>query len=78
MIGVSERPSINELHGRIQGDIEQYRGALPERVAIAWSGYLAALLEWDLVTVVDHDRLTSLLPPVDDNPVYHILVGRGD
>ena len=78
MIRVSERPSFDELQGRIQDDIDHYGETPPERVAIAWSGYLAALLEWDLISVGDHERLSWILPPIDDNPVHDILVGRGD
>ena len=78
MICVSGRPSFDGLQDRIQDDIDHYGGTLPERVAIAWSGYIAALLEWGLISVGDHDRLTWILPPIDDNPVHYIFVGRGD
>jgi hypothetical protein len=72
-----EKPTFSELRDRLQADVDHYGGVLPERVAIAWSGYHAALIEWGLISIPDHDRLAELLPPIDDNPVYDILVGRG-
>jgi hypothetical protein len=40
-----------ELMFRINADIEHFGGTLPEKTAIAWRGYLAAMLEWSLISV---------------------------
>jgi hypothetical protein len=59
-MGTQETPRLNtklskeqigeELLQRIQRDIVSYSDVLPERVAIAWRGYLAALIEWESLT----------------------------
>jgi hypothetical protein len=66
----------DELRGRIQRDLDFFGGVLPERNAIAWGGYLAALGEWDLLLPSDSNKLFSLLPFVKDNPVYGIATGN--
>jgi hypothetical protein len=75
---MAEQPTFQELRGRIQRDLEHFGGKLPERVAISWSGYLAALIEWGMISVADHKQLCALLPHIDDNPAVAILLGRED
>lgn len=65
-----------ELRQRIKKDIAHFQGQLPERFAIAWRAYLAALLEWDVVDIAAYDDLATLLPAVDDDPAAEILRGR--
>ncbi len=67
---------IDELAGRIRDDLAYFNGKMPERNAIAWRAYLAALLEWNLMTIADHDQLVRLLPDINDDPVVAILLGR--
>ncbi|MBK8170376.1 MAG: hypothetical protein IPK60_08510 [Sandaracinaceae bacterium] len=71
-----EKPTLGELTERLQKDIDHYGGSLPERVAIAWEGYRAALLEWDLISISDHAHLRGMLPHIHDDPVVKILLGR--
>lgn len=66
----------SELRGRIQADLRHFGGALPERQAIAWRAYLAALLEWNVLPLASHDELRGYLPPIEDDPVPAILLGR--
>jgi hypothetical protein len=73
---MAERPTMAEMRTRILREIRHYRGNLPERVAIAWDGYLAALIEWDLISVKDHSELVDLLPDIENNPIIDILLGR--
>jgi hypothetical protein len=61
---------------RINVDLAHFKGAMPERNAIAWYGYLAALIEWGLLEVHEYDTARALLPVVDDNPIVPILLGR--
>lgn len=80
-------PRYEELASRIAahlagsgkvGEGEQSSEQNPAgRVAIAWSAYLAALIEWDLLSVDDHQRLQSLLPPIENDPATAILLGHG-
>jgi hypothetical protein len=72
------KPTVEELRNRIQRDIDYFGSDLPERTAIAWWGYLSALIEWGLLTVSEHDNVCSLLPMIQDNPVVQILLGRPD
>jgi hypothetical protein len=70
-----ERPSLEELRDRVQQSIGFYGGHIPERAALVWDGYLAALLEWGLISVSDHAELVALLPEVEDNPVLRVFLG---
>ncbi len=66
-----------ELQYRIQSDINAFDANLPERYAIAWHGYLAALLEWQVINLQTYKRLVTLLPPITEpNPVTTIFSGR--
>lgn len=65
-----------ELVHRINADVEHFGGALPERAAIAWRGYLAAALEWNVITVEQYDALLTRVPLVNDDPAIAILRGR--
>jgi hypothetical protein len=65
-----------ELVHRINADVEHFGGVLPERTAIAWRGYLAAALEWNVITVEQYDSLLTRVPPVNDDPAIAILRGR--
>jgi hypothetical protein len=69
-------PSIDALKSRIRSEIDYFKGSLPERVAIVWDGYLAALIEWGLITPAEHKALSDMLPDVPDNPVMAIFLGR--
>jgi hypothetical protein len=71
----AERPVVAELRGRIEEDARRYGDTLPRDAAIAWAGYLAGLIEWDVLSVAEHERLCRLLPPVEDSPVTHVLIG---
>jgi hypothetical protein len=73
---VTSKPRFDELKNRIQRDTDAFNGKLPESFSIAWSGYLAALIEWDLLSIADHERLVSMLPKVQNNPSVKILLGR--
>ena len=75
---MTEKPNVEELANRIRRDIQHYNGAVPERVTIAWAGYLSALLEWGLLSIPDHHKLRELLPEIENSPVYDIMVGRDD
>jgi hypothetical protein len=65
-----------ELVDRINADVKHFDGVLPERTAIAWRGYLAAALEWDVISVEQYDSLLAQIPPVSDDPAIAILRGR--
>jgi hypothetical protein len=75
---VSERPTFAELQDRIQRDVKHFGGRLPERFALVWDGYIAALLEWGLISVADHARLADMLPEIPDSPIIAVFLGRPD
>jgi hypothetical protein len=65
-----------ELLYRIQSDIDHFGGTLPEKTAISWRGYLAAMLEWNLIPLDRYEALLARIPQVDDDPAITILRGR--
>lgn len=65
-----------ELSSRIQADLDHFSGAMPERTALAWRGYLAAMLEWKLISLLQYDELLTRIPVVMDDPAVTILRGR--
>ncbi len=68
-----------EIESRIKTDIKALGGNLPERYSIAWHGYLAALLEWQIIEIPQYDKLFDILPNIDDpNPITTIFSGRDD
>jgi hypothetical protein len=72
---MTERPLYDELAKRIVEHIDNSRTD-KALVSACWHGYLAALLEWGLITPEDHARLIRLLPPLDPNPVLQIFLGN--
>jgi hypothetical protein len=68
------------MRNRIESTIRYFGGKLPREAASAWDGYLAALIEWGLLSPNEHASLVALLPkdryprPADD-PVMQILLG---
>lgn len=67
---------VAELLHRTQADIDHFGGAMPETTAASWRGYLAAMLEWNLIPVAAYDALVARIPAVKDDPAVAILVGR--
>ena len=60
---------------RIQEQIDHFKGVLPERYAIAWDGYLAALWENGLLTFDDYRSMGRLLPKIAaPDPIADIFI----
>ena len=74
--GMPSMPTVDELRSRIQRDVDHFEGNLPPDFSVAWNGYLAALIEWGLISVSDHEELVRMLPPIEPNPAVQILLGR--
>lgn len=72
----ASRDISSELSYRIQADIDHFGGHMPEKTAISWRGYLAAMLEWNLIPVAQYEALLERIPPVNDDPAIAILIGR--
>ena len=70
------RDIVAEMSHRIQADIDYFGGTMPERTAVAWRGYLAAMLEWTLIPAGQYDQLLAKIPEVKDDPAVAILRGR--
>jgi hypothetical protein len=66
----------DEIKRRIENDITYHNGMMPELTALAWHGYLAALLEWDLVSINEHKILIDLLPAANDGALEGIWLSR--
>ena len=68
-----------EIKSRIDADAKALGGNLPDRFALAWHGYLAALLEWQIIGIPQYDELYEILPEIDEpNPITTIFTGRGE
>ena len=67
-----EKPNIHDLSARLQRATE--KSVFHERDACCWQGYLAALLEWDLISPNDHQLLSQLVPVSDPNPATAIFL----
>jgi hypothetical protein len=72
---MAQIPTFDELEKRIRETTEHYGGSMPTDMALAWSGYLAALIEWGLISADQHSRLLGSLPRIADNPTTQILLG---
>ena len=68
-------PTLDEVTHRIAEVTAHHGGRLPPDQAAAWSGYIAALLEWGLLTPDDHARLQDQLPPSAAMAVLPIFLG---
>ena len=71
--------TIGVKPNRRYSETTHYGGALPERFAVAWAGYLAAMLDWGLIEISAYDRLTELLPrreSTEEDPILAIFLGR--
>ena len=75
---MTSNPTFEELQSRIQSELDHFDGDLPERIALVWYGYFAALLEWGLITPSEHQALATMLPTISDNPVMAVFLGRPD
>lgn len=63
------------LKQRITEQLDYFAPTMPERHAIAWRAYLAALFEWAVIEFAEYDELLKLLPFVDDpNPISDIFI----
>lgn len=65
-----------ELAHRIQADANHFGGLLSEKYAIAWRGYLAALLEWNQISTLQYECLLTRIPSLEEDPAVAILRGR--
>ncbi len=72
------RVIAEQLRIRINNDKAHFKGHIPERNAIAWLGYLAALSEFGIIDFATLDELRRLLPEVEDDPSVAIALGRED
>lgn len=68
-----EKPTFEELRLRLER--VRSKDDYDERDACCWQGYLAALLEWDLITPSDHRRLSTLVPVSGRDPSEAIFLG---
>ncbi len=68
-----ETPSYEELRKRVQE--ARSKDDYDDRHACCWQGYLAALLEWGLITPNEHLELSTAVPTVEPDPSLSIFLG---
>jgi len=69
-------PTFAGLHNDLSWEVERHGGRLPERVALVWYGYLAALTLYELIPADEIAKLAAMLPHVEDNPVDALFTDR--
>ena len=69
------KPTYQELEERIREVKVFHGGTIPVEDALVWEGYIAALSEWQLISVGDHERLLKLLPKTPAGPSLRIFLG---
>jgi hypothetical protein len=67
---------LTELKYRIEAEVTFHKGSMPENIVILWSGYLAGILETSVISFDEYLALDSLLPKVENNPVYDLFMDR--
>jgi len=72
---MAERPTMAEMRDRFAQCARHYGGSIPRDAGLVWDGYIAALLEWGLISPADHSELSDLLPKLTDNPVMGVFLG---
>ena len=68
-----ERPTFEELKTRLKN--ARMKDGYDDRHACCWQGYLAALMECELITIAEHCHLVDLVPVEDPNPTLVVLLG---
>ncbi len=62
---------------KINDELKHFDNNIPERYALAWKGYLAGLLEWNIIEPFEYGRLNDMLPDIQTpNPILEIFEGR--
>lgn len=70
---------VKNVRFRIQEQIDYFGGVLPERHAIAWGGFLAALLEEGILVHQHYIELTNMLPEIPEpNPIADVFIFEPD
>lgn len=66
---------LKNVRFRIQEQTDHFGGVLPERHAIAWGGFLAALLEEGILDHRHYGELVDMLPQVPEpDPIADIFI----
>ncbi len=68
-----EKPNIDELRLRLEE--VRARNDYDDRHACCWQGYIAALLEWDLITPNEHKELAQIVPAEKPDPALVVFLG---
>src|SRR5579872_4420204 len=74
-VDMQDKPSFEEISNRIRQVAEFHGGKLPLEHALVWEGYIAALAEWQLISIAEHERLLRLLGKTPAEPGLTIFLG---
>ena len=77
---MSTTVDLNDLtEHRVLAELDAFGGNMPERYALVWHGYLAALMERGLIDPQVYKRLHDALPKIEEpNPLITLFEGRGE
>jgi hypothetical protein len=79
-----ENVNVDELKQRLKVNVDELKQRLADakmksgyddRHACCWQGYLAALLEWGLITPNEYGHLSDDVPVDDPDPSLVIFLG---
>ena len=73
----TSKPSEEELVDRVTTHVERRPGH-EEAVSLAWGGYLAALVQWELITPEVYGRVAALLPEGSHSRIVGTVLGSGE
>jgi hypothetical protein len=68
-----ENVNVDELKQRLAD--AKMKANYDDRHACCWQGYLAALLEWGLITPSQYDHLSDEVPTNEPDPALDIFLG---
>lgn len=73
------RPDNDETVGRVRKHLANAADDTKKReIAIVWGGYVAALIEWQLISINEYDLIRTLLNPIigdECDPTKEVFLG---
>lgn len=75
---ITDAPTLEEFEDRIREHLRHAVSDLERReIALAWSGYLGALIEWRLIAPEKFYELRALLPDLKGGHDPAIQIAKG-
>lgn len=69
------KPTKDELLTRMRKHLEHRKNS--DNCNLLWAGYLAACIEWGLLSPGDYDDASAILKPLAEDELREIFLGVG-